>query len=282
MRCHSSFQASLPPSLNSTLHLFFNASYTCLLPCLTSSLSFLLFSVFCCALPDANPKPTDHGTTPNKTSHPSFLASLSPSASENPLLKICCRTNNSSWPFAAHVSHSASVMGFCGVRVGEGMGCLVYALEGRRENTPRDDARSSSSSSFGVVGEVDGDADVDLDRRIRAWAASSDRRARSPSSATMRAHFAKYNRALSNSLATSLFPFRPRDLWRVADCDCPLRSHSPGTLTRERTAGGRWGTTGWASGWERIWDALRRERLVRLDKDVRSACFGFAVSILSK
>lgn len=169
------------------------------------------------------------------------------------------------------------------------MGCLVYALEGRRENTPRDEARSSSSSSsssFNVV-EVDRDGDegMDLDRRIRAWAASSDRRARSPSSATIRAHFAKYNRALSNSLATSLFPFRPTDLLGVAeadcDCDCPLRSHSPGTLTRERTAGGRWGTTGWARGWERIWDALRRERLVRLDKDVRSACFGFGASSLS-
>lgn len=273
MRCHSSFHASLPPFLNSPLHLFFNASYTCLLPCLTSSLSFLLFSMSCCTSPDTNPKPTDHGTTPNKTSHPSLRASLSPSASENPLLKICCRTNNSSRACAAQVSHSESVMGFCGVRVGEGMGCLVYALEGRRENTPRDDARSSSSSSLGVV-----EVEVDLDRRIRAWAASSDRRARSPSSATMRAHLARYNRALSNSLATSLFPFRPADLLGTAGLD----SHSPGTLTRERTAGGRWGTTGWASGWERIWDALRRERLVRFDKDVRSACFGFVVSILSR
>lgn len=122
---------------------------------------------------------------------------------------------------------------------------------------------------------------AEVDPRIRAWAASSDRRARSPSSATTRAHLAKYSRALSNSLATS-FPFWSTDLFLLLLLDWPLRSHSPGTLTRERTAGGRWGTTGWARGWERIWDALRRERLVKLDSEVRSACLGLVVPIVSK
>lgn len=124
---------------------------------------------------------------------------------------------------------------------------------------------------------------AEVDPRIRAWAASSDRRARSPSSATTRAHLAKYSLALSNSLATS-FPFWSTDLFLLLLLllDWPLRSHSPGTLTRERTAGGRWGTTGWARGWERIWDALRRERLVKLDREVRSACLGLVVPIVSK
>lgn len=123
---------------------------------------------------------------------------------------------------------------------------------------------------------------AEVDPRIRAWAASSDRRARSPSSATTRAHLAKYSLALSNSLATS-FPFCNTDLLLLLLLlGWPLRSHSPGTLTRERTAGGRWGTTGWARGWERIWDALRRERLVKLDREVRSACLGLVVPIVSK
>lgn len=204
IRCHSSFQVSFPlPSPNSALHLLFSPSYTLLLPCLISSLSLFLFSTACS--PGPNP-PTDQGTTPNKTSHPSLLASLSPSISENPLLNICCRTNSSSLPSFAHFSHSGNVMGSCGVRVGEGTGRLEYALEGRREKTPSDEPRSSTSSSSLGIG-----VSPERDPRIRAWAASSDRRARSPSSATTLAHFAKYNLALSNSLATS-FPFCKRDL----------------------------------------------------------------------